>query len=101
MIDIRASIEYLNDASENHLTIIPPIEKILSAGACVFLCLLILLAGTNQYTCIFTIPMFLYWVIAFAWFCRIWTSFYFSKFWLISAPMLTIFFSICCHWLFS
>lgn len=101
MNGIRASIEYLNAASENRLTIIPPVGKILSAGAWVFLCQLFLLAGTNQYTCIFTIPMFLYWGIAYGWFWRIWTAFYFSKVWIISVPVLILPLSVCCHWLFS
>lgn len=101
MAGIRASIEYLNEASENRLTIIPPVGRILSAGACVFLCQLILLAGTNLYTCIFTIPLLLFWSVAFIWFFHIWTSFHFSKIWIITASLLVIILSVYCHWLLS
>ncbi|MBQ8383311.1 MAG: hypothetical protein IJX47_08925 [Clostridia bacterium] len=97
MAGIRASIEYLNEASENRLTILPPIGRILSAGAGVFLCQLILLAGTNLYTCIFTIPLLLFWGVAFIWFCHIWTSFRFSKAWIITAFLLVIIMSVYCH----
>lgn len=101
MTGIRASIEYLNEASEKRLAIIPPIGRIMSAGACVFLCQLILMTGTNLYTCIVTIPMFLFWGIAFGWFCRIWTAFHFSKAWIITAPLLVIILSVYCHWLLT